>query len=134
MITVLYTIVILFLSTQFAEAFLNPLRPTSSSIALRKSALKPLFIKDDVLPFQSSNFSQIEDDGYEKSHNAFSTRGAFNFVKGVASKVLRPKQPGILILVRHGVCSMCTYNMYIICLFIYILSCMHMYIGVTVEL
>jgi hypothetical protein len=61
-----------------------------------KKLSSPRYAIKDVLLFHKSNISQIEDDGYSRS------QGLWGWTKRLYSKLQGPKQPGILILVRHG--------------------------------
>ena len=77
---------------------INPFRRTISISTHEK--VQPLYIIEDVLPFQQNNMSQIEDDGYSRDNVM---TGVISRLRKIASRVIDgKKQPGVLILVRHG--------------------------------
>ena len=70
---------------------------TSSLIKRDKFIVTPRYIIEDVLPYGQNNISQIEDDGYSQS------TGVISKVRNLFTRILPGKtQPGVLILVRHG--------------------------------
>lgn len=74
---------------------------TSFQIQKNKFILTPRYIIEDVLPYGQNNISQIEDDGY--SRDKIMSIGVVSKVRNLLTRVLPSKtQPGVLILVRHG--------------------------------
>lgn len=74
---------------------------TSAQIKRDKFIVSPRYIIEDVLPYGQNNISQIEDDGYSRDKTM--PNAVISKVRNLVTRILPGKiQPGVLILVRHG--------------------------------